>query len=91
MTLPINHKLTKTEINELENCKNGCELINFWNNIDKKREKGGNKMKKHKITEIINLLDYLLDNKVDNINLPKTKKNIKLLETLVRILKEETK
>ena len=48
-------------------------------------------MKKHKITEIINLLDYLLDNKVDNINLPKTKKNIKLLETLVRILKEETK
>lgn len=48
-------------------------------------------MKKHKITEIINLLDYLLDNKVDNINLSKTKKNIKLLETLVRILKEETK
>lgn len=48
-------------------------------------------MNKHKITEIINLLDYLLDNKVDNINLPKTKKNIKLLETLVRILKEESK
>ena len=39
--------------------------------------------------EIINLLDYLLDNKVDSVNLPKTKKNIKLLETLVRTLKEE--